>query len=322
MMNWLPASVSGRIYGFVLFILALAPFIFEWIHQPFYLDLLSRALILGIAAISLNLILGYGGMVSLGHAAYIGIGAYCVGIPSYYDYYDGWLHILLALSVSAIFALITGAVSLRTKGVYFIMITMAFSQMVYFTFLSLEEYGADDGLVIYSRSEFPDWLTMESSTGLYYWIFGLLLLALIFVHRLVHSRFGRVIVGSKFNEQRMQALGFDTYRYRLTCYVISAMICGLAGVLLGNFTGFISPDMIGWARSGELIFMVIIGGVGTLFGPLVGTIMFVVLEEFLSAITVYWHLIFGVMLVALVLFGKGGIHGWLSLLDRKAVKHD
>ena len=320
-MNWLPASVSGRSYAALLLVLAAAPFIFEWINQPFYLDLLSRALILGIAAVSLNLILGFGGMVSLGHAAYIGIGAYCVGIPSYYDYYNGWLHLALALSVSASFALVTGAISLRTKGVYFIMITMAFSQMVYFTFLSLEEYGADDGLVIYSRSEFPEWLNMDSSTSLYYWIFAVLLLALFFTHRLVHARFGRVIVGAKFNEQRMQSLGFNTYRYRLACYVISAMICSVAGMLFGNFSGFISPDIMGWARSGELIFMVIIGGVATLFGPLVGTIVFVLLEEFLSAITVYWHLIFGILLVALVLFGKGGIHGWLSRLDRKGADH-
>jgi len=320
--NWLPRNVSTRVYVVLLLILALAPFIFEWIDQPFYLDLLSRALILVIAVVSLNLILGFGGMVSLGHAAYIGIGAYCVGIPSYYDFYNGWLHLALALSVSAAFALLTGAISLRTKGVYFIMITMAFSQMVYFTFLSLDEYGADDGLVIYSRSEFPAFISMDSSTGLYYWIFALLLASLLFVHRLVNSHFGRVIVGSKFNEQRMQALGFNTYRYRLTCYVISAMMCSLAGMLLGNFTGFISPDMIGWARSGELIFMVIIGGVGTIFGPVVGTIAFVVLEETLSAITIYWHLIFGIMLVALVLFGKGGIHGWLSLLDRKRGEDD
>ena len=321
-MNWLPASFSARVYAVLLLLLALAPFIFEWIDQPFYLDVLSRGLILAIAVISLNLILGFGGMVSLGHAAYIGIGAYAVGIPSYYDYYNGWLHLALALSVSAGFALVTGAISLRTKGVYFIMITMAFSQMVYFTFLSLEEYGADDGLVIYSRSEFPEFISMDSSTGLYYWIFTLLLACLLFVYRLVHARFGRVIVGSKFNEQRMQALGFETYRYRLTCYVISAMMCGLAGMLLGNFTSFISPDMIGWARSGELIFMVIIGGVGSFFGPLIGTLAFVVLEEALSAITVYWHLIFGVMLVALVLFGKGGIDGWLTLLNRKGGGRD
>ena len=320
-MSCLPASVSGRSYALLLAILALAPFILEWANQPFYLDLLSRALILGIAAISLNLILGFGGMISLGHAAYIGIGAYCVGIPSYYDYYNGWLHLALALSVSAIFALITGAISLRTKGVYFIMITMAFSQMGYFTFLSMEEYGADDGLVIYSRSEFPEWMSMDGGVSLYYWIFAVLLLSLFFTHRLVNARFGRVIVGSRFNEQRMRALGFNTYRYRLICYVISAMMCSVAGMLFGNFAGFISPDIMGWARSGELIFMVIIGGVATFFGPLVGTIVFVLLEEFLSAITVYWHLIFGIMLVALVLFGKGGIHGWLSRWDRKGEDH-
>jgi branched-chain amino acid transport system permease protein len=304
-----------------LVLLALAPFIFEWMNEPFYLDLLNRALILAIAVISLNLILGFGGMVSLGHAAYIGIGAYCVGIASYYDYYNGWLHIALALSVSGLFALLTGAISLRTKGVYFIMITMAFSQMVYFAFVSMEEYGADDGLVIYSRSEFPQWMGMESSLQLYYWTFTILLLALFFSWRLVLSRFGRVIVGSKYNETRMQALGFNTYRYRLTCYMISAMICSLAGVLLGNFSGFISPDIINWTRSGELIFMVIIGGVGSFFGPIIGTMAFVFLEEALSSITVYWHLIFGILLVALVMFGKGGIHGWLRLLDRKGENH-
>ena len=321
MTAWLPSSVSGRIYAALLLLLAMAPFLLRWLDQPFYLDVLSRGLILAIAVVSLNLILGYGGMVSLGHAAYIGIGAYSVGIPAYYDYYSGWLHLALALGVGGLFALITGAICLRTKGVYFIMITMAFSQMIFFIFLSLEEYGADDGLVIYLRSEFPAWISMDSAFGLYYWILAILLLALFFIHRLVHARFGRVIVGSKFNEQRMQALGFDTYRYRLACYVLSAMLCSVAGMLLGNFAGFISPDIMSWPRSGELIFMVIIGGVGTLFGPLVGTIAFVLLEEFLSAITVYWHLIFGVMLVALVLYGKGGIHGWLSLLDRREGGH-
>ena len=321
MTAWLPSTVSGRIYAALLVLLAFAPFILEALDQPFYLDLLSRALIFAIAVTSLNLILGYGGMVSLGHAAYIGIGAYCVGIPAYYDYYNGWLHLALALGVSGLFALLTGAISLRTKGVYFIMITMAFSQMVFFIFLSLEEYGADDGLVIYARSEFPEWMSLESAFGLYYWIFAVLLLSLLFIHRLVLARFGRVIVGSRFNEPRMQAMGFDTYRYRLVCYVISAMLCSVAGVLLGNFAGFISPDMMSWARSGELIFMVIIGGTATLFGPLIGTIAFVLLEEILSAITVYWHLIFGAMLVALVLYGKGGIHGWLSLLDREKPGH-
>lgn len=307
---------SGKVYLGMLFLLSIAPFLFQWTNQPFLLDLLSRGLIIGIAALSLNLILGYGGMISLGHVAYLGIGAYCVGIPAYYDIYSGWIHLSLAVVTCALFALITGAVSLRTKGVYFIMITMAFSQMIYFIFLSLEEYGADDGLVIYARSEFPIWINMEGAISLYYWIFGLLILTLFFIHRLVRSRFGRVIIGSKYNDLRMQSLGFNTYGYRLTCYVISAVICGLAGVLLGNFTSFISPEMMSWTRSGELIFMVIIGGTGSLFGPLFGALSFLFLEEALSLITIYWHLIFGGLLIALVLFGRGGIDAWLSKLDK------
>ncbi len=324
MSKMLPASNSGRVYAVLLILLGMAPFITSWIDQPFYLDLLSRALILAIAASSLNLILGYGGMVSLGHAAYLGIGAYCVGIPAYYDIYNGWIHLGLTIVVSASFAFLTGLIILRTKAVYFIMITLAFSQMVYFTFVSLEEYGGDDGLVIYLRSEFPSWLSMEGATALYYWIFGALVLTLLVIYRLVYSRFGRVIVGSKFNEERMQSLGFNTYRYRLTCYVISGVLCGIAGMLLGNFTSFISPEMMGWTRSGELIFMVVMGGASSFFGPLIGTSAFVFLEQYLPEImkTInpswheYWHLPFGVLLVCLVLFGKGGIHGWLSRFDK------
>lgn len=330
MMVWLPSSISGRCYCILLALLAVAPWIFQWTDQPFLLDLLSRGLILAIAVSSLNLVMGYGGMVSLGHAAFIGIGAYCVGIPAYYDLYNGWVHLGLTVGVSAVFALLTGAVSLRTRGVYFIMITLAFSQMIYFTFVSLEEYGGDDGLVIYLRSEFPDFLTMQGPVALYYWIFATLLLTLFLVHRLIHSHFGRVIVGSKHNEQRMQSLGFDTYRYRLTCYVISGVICGLAGMLLGNFTGFISPEMMSWIRSGELIFMVVMGGSGFLFGPLVGTGAFVFLEQYLPELMrflnpswlEYWHLPFGLLLVLLVLYGKGGIHGMLSKLDSKTQQSD
>lgn len=324
-MGWLPLSVSGRLYCTLLAFLAIAPWIFQWTGQPFLLDLLSRGLILAIAAISLNLIMGFGGMVSLGHAAFVGIGAYCVGIPAYYGIYNGWVHLALTIGVNAVFALITGAVSLRTKGVYFIMITLAFSQMVYFTFVSLGEYGGDDGLVIYLRSEFPDFLTMQGPFALYYWIFAILLSTLFLVHRLIHARFGRVIAGAKHNEQRMQSLGFDTYRYRLACYVISGVICGLAGMLLGNFTGFISPEMMSWIRSGELIFMVVMGGSGSLFGPLIGTGAFVFLEQYLPEFMKflnpswleYWHLPFGLLLVLLVLYGKGGIHGMLAKLDAK-----
>ncbi len=330
MNSCLPRTLSGIVYTGVIVVLALMPVFVQLSGQIFYLDIFSRIMILAIAALSLNLLIGYGGMISLGHAAFLGIGAYCVGIPVYYEIYNGWIHLALAIVACGVFALVTGAISLRTKGVYFIMITLAFAQMVYFTFVSLEEYGGDDGLVIELRSEFGSWLDLEDNIALYYTIFGVLLLSLFFVHRLVHARFGRVILGSKFNERRMQSLGFETYRYRLVCYVISGIMCGIAGLFLGNFTSFISPEMMDWTRSGELIFMVILGGTGVLFGPVVGAGVFILLEVWLPQIITFinglglgaklphelWHLIFGVTLIAVVLFGRGGIHGLLTRKKR------
>lgn len=330
MNSYLPRTLSGIVYAGVIVVFALMPVFVQFSGQIFYLDIFSRIMILAIAALSLNLLIGYGGMISLGHAAFLGIGAYCVGIPVYYEIYNGWIHLALAIVACGVFALVTGAISLRTKGVYFIMITLAFAQMVYFTFVSLEEYGGDDGLVIELRSEFGSWLDLEDNIALYYTIFGVLLLSLFFVHRLVHARFGRVILGSKFNERRMQSLGFETYRYRLVCYVISGILCGIAGLFLGNFTSFISPEMMDWTRSGELIFMVILGGTGVLFGPVVGAGVFILLEVWLPQIITFinglglgaklphelWHLIFGVTLIAVVLFGRGGIHGLLTRKKR------
>ena len=316
-MRLLPTTLPARFYGILVLALALAPWALSMWGSAFYLDLLTRILILSIAAASLNLLIGYGGMISLGHAAFIGIGAYCVGIPAYYDVNNGFVHLGLTVVMSALFAFVTGLVSLRTRGVYFIMITLAFAQMLYFILVSLEEYGADDGLLIYNDSDFGDLVDINQPVTLYYAVLGTLLVVLWFMHRLVNSRFGRVIAGSKFNEARMQALGYDPYRYKLACYVISGVICGLAGFFLGNFTNFISPEMMNWIRSGELIFMIIIGGAGVIFGPVIGTIAFLLLEEYLSGLTQYWHLIFGLMLIALVLFGKGGLHGFLVRLDNR-----
>ena len=302
------ADKSGRYWIALVgvLILFLAPFAISYWDQPFYLDVLMRLMILAIAAISLNLILGYGGMISLGHSVYIGIGAYAVGIPAYYDEYSGILQLLLALGGCGVFALITGAICLRTRGAYFIMITLAFAQMMYFTFVSIEEYGGDDGLVIYARSDFGGLLDLENNVVLYYVILGCLLLALLLVHRIVNSHFGMVIRGTKSNELRMQTVGFPTFRYQLSCYVISGMLCGLAGWLMGNFTGFISPEMMDWTRSGELIAMVILGGPGTLFGPAVGAAIFILMETVLSEITVYWHLYLGLLLILVAKFsGKG-----------------
>ncbi len=312
-----PSGKFGLIFGVFLLVLPILTTVFG---VSFYLDLATRFVILAIAAVSLNLILGYGGMVSFGHAAFLGIGAYAVGIPAYYDIASGWLHFPLAMLAGAVFALITGAISLRTKGVHFIMITMAFSQMVFFLFVSIEEYGGDDGLTIWNVSEFSSLLDVSNDIHQYYLCLASLALAVYLVRRLIGSRFGRVIEGSKSNERRMQAMGFATYRYRLTCYVISGAICGYAGALLGNYTEFISPEMMDWTRSGELIFMVVLGGTATLLGPVYGVAAFLLIEEFLPRVLdmihedlgIYWHIFFGVGLILVVLFVRGGISGLLN----------
>ena len=305
-------TLRGWVNAAVIVVLALVPVIVNLTDNAFFLDLATRFVILAIAAVSLNLILGYGRMISFGHAAYIGIGAYAVGIPAYYEIYNGYLHILIAMSVSAVFALVTGLVCLRTRGVNFIMLTMAFAQMVFFAFVSIEEYGGDDGLVIEMRSEFGSLVDLENPSVLYYVCFVSLLLVLYVIRRMVRSRFGMVIQGARGNEPRMQSLGFNTFRYKLVCYVIAGTICGFAGALLGNFTNFISPEMMDWTRSGELIFMVVLGGTGSVFGPVLGTSVFLLLEEFLSGLWLYWQLAFCIFLILAVLFANGGIDGLLS----------
>ncbi|MDC1171451.1 branched-chain amino acid ABC transporter permease [Rhodospirillaceae bacterium] len=305
-------SFQNKLITLVFSVLFLLPIYTGLTGNEFYLDLANRLMILAIAAASLNLILGHGGMISFGHAAYLGIGAYSVGIPAYYDINNGLLQLFLAVAVSGIFALVTGAICLRTKGVYFIMITMAFTQMVFFGFVSIEEYGGDDGLVINTRSNFGQFLNIDNNLNLYYFILVSLVACLFLIHKIVRSQFGLVIEGSRSNDQRMRSIGFDTYRYRLICYVIAGCMCGYAGALLGNFTNFISPEMMDWSASGELIFMVILGGTGSILGPVFGAAAFVILEEWLSSLTLYWHFIFGGLLIIVVLFAKGGINGILA----------
>ncbi len=312
-----PAGPNGWVMVITLVALVLVPPYTVLANEPFFLDLVMRAVILSIAAVSLNLVLGYGGMISFGHAAYLGIGAYCVGIPGYYGIYDGVFQLLLVVAVCGVFALVTGLVCLRTRGVYFIMITLAFAQMVFYAMVSLDEYGGDDGLVIYERSRFPLGGAIGDSITLYYVCLAVLVATLLLVHRIVNSRFGLVIRGTAGNDARLQSLGLPTFRYRLICYVIAGIMCGIAGWLLGNFTLFISPEMMNWIRSGELIFMVVLGGAGSLFGPVLGTGAFITLEEFLSGFTVYWQLYFGIFLVLVVLFGRGGLHGFIEWLFRR-----
>jgi branched-chain amino acid transport system permease protein len=294
----------------LLLFLALLPVYVAAGGNTFLLILFTRIVILALAATSLNLILGYGGMVSFGHAVYLGIGGYVVGILAKEGINAGVIQWPLALLVSALFALVIGALSLRTRGVYFIMITLAFAQMIYYVGVSLDRYGGDDGLTIYRRSQFGP-LNLSNKIVFYYVCLAFLLFTIFLIHRIVNARFGMVIRGAFSNERRMRAIGFPVFRYRLVCFVIAGTLCGLAGVLLANNTDFVSPAMMHWTRSGDLIVMVVLGGMGSPFGPLIGAVVLLVLEEALSGITEYWQIILGPLLLLVVIFARGGIDGML-----------
>lgn len=314
------AFVAALVLG-----LALLPVYATLADDLFLMTLFTRIVILALAAVSLNLIMGFGGMVSLGHAAYLGIGGYAVGILAKEGITSGLVQWPMALAASAIFALGVGALSLRTRGVYFIMITLAFAQLIYYVAMGLDRYGGDDGLTIHTRSQFGGLINLSDKVQFYYLCLVLLLICCYLVWRLVNSRFGMVIQGTRSNERRMQAIGFPTSRYKLACFVISGVICGLSGALLANHTDFVSPSMMSWPRSGDLIIIVVVGGMGTVFGPVIGAVALLVLEETLPyligvvghAITgkevpsarEYWQLIFGPMLLLLVLYARGGIEG-------------
>jgi branched-chain amino acid transport system permease protein len=296
----------------VLAALALVPAVAAAADAPFYVGLFARVMVFAIAALSLDLILGYGGLVSFGHAAYLGIGAYAVGILSFHGIVNGFVHFAVALCAAAVAALVIGFVSLRTSGVYFIMITLAFSQMVYFLGVSLHQYGGDDGLNIRRHSDFGSLFDLDDPTVLYYFVWALLVVFLGLGSRLVHSRFGALLEGTRSNERRMIALGFPIFRYKLTAFVIAGAVCGVAGALFANLTLFVSPSIMHWTRSGEILMMVILGGIGTLFGPVLGAAAYLLLESVLSRWSEHWQAILGPLLILVVLFSKSGLLGLLG----------
>ena len=298
------------------------------------ISFMAKMMIFAIAAASLDLILGYGGMISFGHAAYIGLGTYAVAVSARYfgdlcaDVEEGqacaygflasgYFQFAVAIVGSALVALVIGAISLRTTGLYFIMITLAFTQMLFFLGISLEPFGGDDGMTVDERSDFAfftigdDLLYEGDGATLYYACLVALLLSLLLLRRLVNSRFGMVIRGSYSNPVRMAALGYPVYRYRLTAFVIAGTICGVAGALFANHQEFLTPEYMMWIRSGEIMIMVIMGGMGTIFGPVFGALAFLSIEEFLQELvgSDYWMIVFGPMLVLLVLFAKRGLFG-------------
>lgn len=305
------AGLSTRLrVALVLFALfALFPPLTVALEDPFLLLIGTRMLAYALAAMALDLILGYGAMVSFGHAAYLGFGAYAVAILSSYGVTDVLVQMGVAMLVAAAFALVTGAISLRTRGVYFIMITLAFGQMAFFFFTSLSAYGGDDGYGLARRSTLLGRDVLEHDMAMYYFALAVLIVLFALCHLIVRSRFGRVLTGIRENRIRMKAIGFAPFRYQLTAFVISGALTAVAGVMLANQSQFVSPSFMSWHRSGELIVMVVLGGIGTLSGAIGGAVAALLLEEVLGTLTEHWRLWFGVFLVLMVLFSPQGITG-------------
>ena len=289
-------------------LLALLPPAMNAIGQPYYIDLVRRIMILAIAAVSLNLILGYGGLVSFGHAAYLGIGAYAVGILAFYGVTNGWLQFAIAIAASAVVAAAIGAISVRTSGIYFIMITLAFTQMLYYLGISLDVFGGDDGMRLKIRSQFP-LIDLGDPVASYYVALAFMLIAVFVVFRIVNSRFGMALRASKSNEARARAVGISPYPYRLAAFVIAGAWCGLAGALYANHTNYITPGFMSWQQSGELMFMVILGGMASTAGPVLGSFALLLLEEVLKGWTEHWQVILGPLLVLSVILFRRGLAG-------------
>ncbi|SMX49131.1 branched-chain amino acid ABC transporter permease [Maliponia aquimaris] len=303
------------------------------VDEPFTITLATRAVILALAAVGLNIALGIGGLVSLGHAVFFGVGGYAMGILAFHaQTYTPLLEVpftiagtksmpviwLVAVIASALAALVIGLLSLRTSGVYFIMITLAFGQMFYYFAISWSTYGGEDGMSIYLRNGFPGLNTLVP-IQFYGICLVALCLALAFHAVLARSPFGLALNAARQVPERARAVGLDPFRLRLVAFVISGAITGLAGALFADLNRFVSPSMFSWQLSGEFVVFIIIGGTARLFGPVVGAVLFVLLEHLLGGISDYWHIWFGLLLLLIVLFGRGGVIG---LVAGRARSHD
>jgi branched-chain amino acid transport system permease protein len=309
-------DLKWRWSGLVLLALIALPFVANSFGEAFYIALVTRILIFALAATSLNLILGFGGMVSFGHAAFLGVGAYTVVILSQMGVVDAWVAWPAAMVVAGLFALLIGAVSLRTQGVYFIMITLAFAQMMYYLVVSFKAYGGDDGMSLPARSRIG-FLDMSNDTHFYYVTLLACVAVLVLTARVLNARFGHVLQAIRENEVRMQSLGYAVFRYKLCAFIMSGALAGLAGALLANQSGFVSPAMMQWSQSGMLMMMVILGGVGHLYGGVWGAIVFLLLEETLSHFTIHWQLGLGALLLMVVLLLPNGLTSALTHLRKE-----
>ncbi len=314
------------VHGALLALMLLAPVAAHLLGEVYYVNLASRIALVAMAAVGLNLAIGFGGMISFGHAAYFGLGGYVAGISAYHAF-DGSLVMglpgsddmrviwLAAVLLCGLLALAIGAISLRTTGVYFIMITLAFAQMVYYFATSWPDYGGEDGLPIYLRNSLPG-VDTQDALSFFLICFAGLVLSLALTSRLMKSRFGAALTMARLNETRLASAGISPFPIRLVAFVISAMITGLAGALYADLNGFVSPSMLSWHLSGELMVIVILGGVGRLYGPLAGAILFVMMETLLGGLTEYWTFFLGLVLLGVVLFARQGVIGWLAGSER------
>lgn len=301
-----PAPYQKPVAIALLLAMLALPSVLTAFGQEFYIGFATRVLIFALAASSLNLVLGFGGMFSLGHAAFFGVGAYAAATCLNSGIGDALLAFPLAMLAAGLFALVVGAISLRTRGVYFIMITLAFAQMAYYLFISARVWGGDDGLSLAHRMTLGGF-SLSSDSALYFVALACLALSIVFLGRLADARFGRVIQAIRENETRMEALGYPVFRYRLICFALGGALAGLAGALLANLTGLASPNLLQWTQSGTLLVMVIIGGVGYLYGGVVGALVLLCLEEILVGVTLHWHIALGLLLLSIVLFAPKGV---------------
>jgi len=310
------AATGRRVAAALPLLCAIAlPWALQQLGIDYYLSLASRVLVYAIAATSLNLALGYGGMVSFGHAAFVGLGAYVTGIMISEGIAGAGWHLLATLTVTGLAAWIIGAISLRTRGVYFIMITLAFAQMIFYLANSIKAWGGDEGLNIRTRSIIgSDGFALDLKDGptLYYVALAVLVALLVALARFVPSRFGRAVLALRDDDVRAEALGFPTYRYKLIVFVVAGAIGGLAGALYVNLTGYVSPNLLHWTQSGSLMVMVILGGVASVWGGLAGAAALLLLQELLSAHTQHWEFWTGWVLLAVVLFARRGLAGLLA----------
>jgi branched-chain amino acid transport system permease protein len=323
-----------RLLNFVMFLLLPVTALVAWATgEPFIITLATKAAILALAAVGLNIALGLGGLISFGHAAFFGIGGYAMGIlASHAQSYTPLMEVpfliegtksmpiiwLAAIVSSGLAALAIGALSLRTSGVYFIMVTLAFGQMLYYFTISWPAYGGEDGLSIYVRNGFPGLNTLDPLT--FFGIaFAVLAVVLILAGRLAKSSFGLALSAARQNAERVETVGLAPYRLRLVAFVISGAITGLAGALFADLNRFVSPTMFSWQTSGEIMVFVILGGVGRLFGPVAGAALYILLEHVLGGLSEFWHVYLGLLLLLVVLFARGGIIGTLA---GREVAHD